>query len=157
MARWEEKQFKNRITSFPANIVVSIVDFVENYSFQVQNEVQSMHWHTYRILILVHICFHCNLTWPDPYGFSSNTTSTFLMIRNMILNLFNIVSKCNGNIWWNMGMHHNVIGCGMMVSHLNSRITSLGILCQGILTWSKVAEWFGVYLVVAMVRVLMMG
>ncbi len=75
----------------------------------------------------------------------------------MILNLFNIVSKCIGNIWWNMGMHHNGIGCGMMVSHLNSRITSLGILCQGILTWLEVVEWFGVYLVMAMVKVLMMG
>jgi len=44
--------------------MVSIVEFAENYRFEMQNEVQSMHWHTYQILILVHICFHHNPT-PD--------------------------------------------------------------------------------------------
>jgi len=44
--RWENEHFKNCIKFFPTNIMVSIVDFIENYSFEVQNEVQSMHWHT---------------------------------------------------------------------------------------------------------------
>jgi hypothetical protein len=43
MARWEDKHFKQCIKSFLANTMVSIDDFVENYSFEVQNEVQSMH------------------------------------------------------------------------------------------------------------------
>jgi hypothetical protein len=34
-----------------------MVDFVENYSFEMQNEVQSMHWHSYQISILVHITY----------------------------------------------------------------------------------------------------
>ncbi len=30
-----------------AGNVVSIVDFTENYNFEIQNEVQSMLWHNY--------------------------------------------------------------------------------------------------------------
>jgi hypothetical protein len=41
---------------------MSVVDFIDNYSFEVQNEVHKMHWQTYQILILVHICFRRNLT-----------------------------------------------------------------------------------------------
>ncbi len=67
-------------------------------------------------------------------GFSPNNTFTFFTIENTFLNLFNIVSKCIGNIWWNMGMHHNGIGCGVMVVHFNSKVVNVGILCQGILT-----------------------
>jgi len=66
IARWQDKHFKHYIKSFPTNIVVSIVDFVKNYGFEVQNEIQSMHWHMYQISILIHICFHWNLTL-DPY------------------------------------------------------------------------------------------
>ena len=37
--------------------MVSVIDYVENYSFEVQNKVQSMHWHSYQISILVHITY----------------------------------------------------------------------------------------------------
>lgn len=43
--RWENKHFKNCIKSFPRNTMVSIVDFANNYSFEVQNKVHNMHWH----------------------------------------------------------------------------------------------------------------
>jgi hypothetical protein len=43
MPRWQNKHFKTCVKSFPTNYIVFIVDFAENYSFQVQNEVQSMH------------------------------------------------------------------------------------------------------------------
>jgi hypothetical protein len=46
--------------------VVYVVDFVENYTFETQNEVQSMHWHSYHISILVHIIYRHN-PHPDPY------------------------------------------------------------------------------------------
>ncbi len=39
VSRWQNKQFKTSIVSFPKNTIVFIVDFVENYSFEVQNEV----------------------------------------------------------------------------------------------------------------------
>ena len=42
--RWQAQQFKDCLLKFPSNVVVSVVDFAENYSFKVQNEIQSMHW-----------------------------------------------------------------------------------------------------------------
>ncbi len=38
VSKQQDKQFKAPIVSFPKNTIVSIVDFVENYSFEVQNE-----------------------------------------------------------------------------------------------------------------------
>jgi hypothetical protein len=40
--------------------VISIVDFIENYHFEIQNEVQSMLCHNYEVHILVHITFQLN-------------------------------------------------------------------------------------------------
>jgi hypothetical protein len=54
------------LKAFSNQSVVSIVDFAENYSSDIQNEVQSMHWYSYQINILVHICFCHNLE-HDPY------------------------------------------------------------------------------------------
>ena len=41
----------------PADAILSHVDFAENYSFEIQNEIQSMHWHSSHITILVHITY----------------------------------------------------------------------------------------------------
>jgi hypothetical protein len=46
--------------------MVFVVAFVENCSFEVQNEMQSMHRHSYQIIILVHITFQHNPN-VDPY------------------------------------------------------------------------------------------
>ncbi len=35
--------------------IVLVIDFAKNYSFEIQNEMQSMHWHNYQVTILVHI------------------------------------------------------------------------------------------------------
>ncbi len=39
VSRWQDKQFKASIVSFPKNTIVSIVEFVENYSFEVQMNI----------------------------------------------------------------------------------------------------------------------
>jgi hypothetical protein len=39
VTRWENKHFKNCIKSFLTNTMVSIVDFIENYLFEMQIEV----------------------------------------------------------------------------------------------------------------------
>jgi hypothetical protein len=39
VSRWQNKQFKASIISFPKNRVVFIVDFAENYSYEVQNDM----------------------------------------------------------------------------------------------------------------------
>jgi hypothetical protein len=43
---WQDQQFKQRLKYFPSDTMVSVIDFVENYNFEVQNKVQSMHWYT---------------------------------------------------------------------------------------------------------------
>jgi len=43
VARWQDKMFKSCSENFLVDTLVSIVDFVENYTFEIQNEVQSMH------------------------------------------------------------------------------------------------------------------
>ena len=53
---WQNSQFKECINNLPPNVMVSVIDFVENYTFKVQNEVQSMHWYNDQCTILVHIC-----------------------------------------------------------------------------------------------------
>lgn len=70
VAPWQDKHFKICIKSFPVVNMVLIVDFAENYSFEAQNEVQSMHWHTFHINILVHITLRHNLH-ANPYDENS--------------------------------------------------------------------------------------
>jgi hypothetical protein len=55
VAKWQDKMFKSCLESFIIDTMVLIVDFTKNYSFEVQNEVQCMHWHNYQVTILVHI------------------------------------------------------------------------------------------------------
>ena len=55
--RWQAQQFKDSISLFPDNVVVSVVDFAENYSFKEQNEIQSMHWYTKQVTIFVLITY----------------------------------------------------------------------------------------------------
>jgi hypothetical protein len=52
---WQNQQFKQSLKYFPNDTMVFVIDFVENYSFEVQNEMQSIHWHSYQVTILVHI------------------------------------------------------------------------------------------------------
>ena len=57
VARWQSQQFKDCIQRFPRDVVVSVIDFAENYSFKEQNEIQSMHWYSSQVTILVHITY----------------------------------------------------------------------------------------------------
>ena len=40
---------------------MSLIDFIENYFFRTQNEVQSKHWYNFQLTILVHITYTVNL------------------------------------------------------------------------------------------------
>ena len=70
---------------FDNDTVVFVIDFAENYSFEIQNEVQSMHWHLYQI------------TWHR-HSFSTDAHDGFefsmsMMIRLMIISLFSIARE----------------------------------------------------------------
>ena len=47
--------------------IVFVIDFAENYSFEIQNEVQSIHWHSYQITILVQIMWHRHSSTTDAH------------------------------------------------------------------------------------------
>jgi hypothetical protein len=38
VARWQDMMLKSCLDNFPNDVVVFVVDFVENYSFEIQNE-----------------------------------------------------------------------------------------------------------------------
>ncbi len=54
-AKWQDIQFKNLLKNIPQD--VSVINFAKNYGFKVQDEVQSMHWHTTQVTILIHITY----------------------------------------------------------------------------------------------------
>lgn len=60
VARWEDEHFKKSMKCFPKDTIVSVVDFAENYKFESQDEVQSQHWFSFQISILVQITFRHN-------------------------------------------------------------------------------------------------
>jgi hypothetical protein len=74
-ARWQDQQFKHCRKSFPADTIVSVIDFAENYSFEVQNEVQSMHWHSYQVTILVQI------TWMRDPSVDPNDEDNYTVMK----------------------------------------------------------------------------
>ncbi len=58
--QWHEKEFKNYLQCIPKDVVISCIDFSDNYVFMVQNEIQYMHWLSFQIIILVHIMYRWN-------------------------------------------------------------------------------------------------
>jgi hypothetical protein len=76
VAKWEDDQFRVCLASFPDDTMVFVIDYVENYSFEVQNKVQSMHWHSYQVTILVHIMWVRNPN-PDPEDESTRSIMTY--------------------------------------------------------------------------------
>ena len=59
-ARWQAQQYKQCLIKFPDDVVVSVIDFAGNYTFKEQNEIQSMHWFSLQVTILVHITYVCH-------------------------------------------------------------------------------------------------
>lgn len=55
VANWQDFECRKMMDNLPCGVLISHIDFAENYSFAIQNEVQSMHWFSTSITILVHI------------------------------------------------------------------------------------------------------
>lgn len=45
------------LATCPNGSIISCIDFSKNYNSKVQNEIQSMHWHTTQVTILVHVTY----------------------------------------------------------------------------------------------------
>ena len=63
MAWWQDEQFRicKKTFTFPLETILSLVEFVENYTLQPQNEVQSQYYHSEHVSIMVHITYQHGL------------------------------------------------------------------------------------------------
>ena len=52
-AKWQDKQFRASIAQFPIGVVISVVDFAENYTFAPQQEIQSEYYFSEQV------CYYC--------------------------------------------------------------------------------------------------
>jgi hypothetical protein len=55
VANWQDDQYKTMMELALAGVLISHIDFTKNYTFAIQIKVQSMHWFSTNISILVHI------------------------------------------------------------------------------------------------------
>lgn len=62
VACWQDSQCHLAMETIPEGVLISHVDFSENYTFAVQDEIQSMYYHSYQVTIMVHITYRRN---PD--------------------------------------------------------------------------------------------
>ena len=56
-AQWLDLQFNFSKDTFPLDVIVSVVEFIENYTLQPQNEVQAKYYTSQQVSIFVHIKF----------------------------------------------------------------------------------------------------
>jgi hypothetical protein len=47
------------------DVLLSHIDFAKNYTYQIDNEIQSMHPHLFQVTILVHIMYHVNPNYSE--------------------------------------------------------------------------------------------
>ncbi len=57
VSKFQEEQYNVYLNTFPLTSILLDVDFAKNYSFQDYNEVQEMHWHSFQIIVFIHICY----------------------------------------------------------------------------------------------------
>ena len=54
-ACWQDEQCQLMLKNIPEGVLVSHIDYAENYTFAIQNEVHSMYYFSTSVTILVHI------------------------------------------------------------------------------------------------------
>jgi hypothetical protein len=57
VARWQDSQCRLAMSGLREGVLLSHIDFAENYTFQVRNEVQSEYYRSVQVTILVHITY----------------------------------------------------------------------------------------------------
>lgn len=60
-ARWQNQQAKFAKDSLPRNAILTHIDFAENYTFQVQNKIQSMYYHSTQTTIMVQVVYRVEM------------------------------------------------------------------------------------------------
>jgi fibronectin type 3 domain-containing protein len=57
VARWQDKQTTLAMNRLDSDAILSHIDYAENYTFQVQDEIQSEYFLSVSVTILVHITY----------------------------------------------------------------------------------------------------
>lgn len=57
IARWQDVHCRLSMENLHGDWILSHIDFAENYTFEIQNQIQSMYWCSTQISILVHITY----------------------------------------------------------------------------------------------------
>ena len=56
-AKWQAQKFQTLRDNLPLGTFILVVDFVENYSFFHQKEIQSDYYFSKQVTIMVHVCY----------------------------------------------------------------------------------------------------
>jgi hypothetical protein len=81
LARWQDVQFKELLETMLERAMVLCVEFSENYTMRIQNEIQNMHWHNFQISIMVHICYKRN----NSYNFAEDELEVIKEVHYYVL------------------------------------------------------------------------
>ena len=57
VVRWKDENFRICRDTFLIGTMLSVVDFVENYTLQLKNQIQSQYYHLEQVNIMVHITY----------------------------------------------------------------------------------------------------
>jgi hypothetical protein len=99
VAHWQDNQFKELMYFIPNGTVISCIDFSENYSLKVQNEIQSMHWYNFQITILVHITYRINPDWSCENAQPLILKKMHYYVSDMLMHDSLLVQHCMSLHW----------------------------------------------------------
>jgi hypothetical protein len=117
---FQDEQYHTCMESFPEDFILFIINVAKNYIFQNYHEIQEMHWHSFQITILVHICYKWNpnyvhaiengekrsLTKYHYYIFDDNNHDTFLVQHYFELHWAHLTTRGswpNKHLVWSNG------------------------------------------------------
>jgi hypothetical protein len=117
------------MSDLPEDTILSHIDFAENYSFKIQNEIQSMYWFSHQVTILVHLTYKINpLFDPEVNGFLwiKESQSYILDDKEQAQCSFSIAFYFIGSGFGRKDSNQDNIRYLVMVVLLISSLTTLG-------------------------------
>ena len=82
VAKWQTEQAKLLQACLQEGVVLTHIDFAENYTFEMQNEIQSMYYHSDQVSILVQVTYSADLGEEGLGGPLQLKRETYFYISN---------------------------------------------------------------------------
>jgi hypothetical protein len=129
VAHWQDIQFKNCFRGFSSDTTVLVIFLSENYTFNIQNEVQNIHWHSYQVTSAHNMVAYSkpNSKWWRLWSINE-IPLLYHWWKDPQFFFFNIVCFYIGKSWWIMCFNPNTITWGQMATPHNSRAKFHGFL-----------------------------